>query len=619
MNANRTFPGRSFLPWLVGLLLATQAVLVAAMAEQYAPTTDEPVYLIAGISHLELGRYELCRVCPPLVRMVAAVPVYLSRPVTDWSRIDGRPGSRSEWNVARQFLRNNGQGVFWLFTLGRWACLPFILCGGYVCSRWAYELYGAASGLLALALWCFSPNVLAHAALLTPDAATAALAVLAGYAFWRWLRAPGWSGAALAGLALGLAQLAKTSLVVLLPLWPVIWLAWQAGSRPAAWRTRTREIAQVGVTLALALLVLNAGYEFTGSLRSLGSYRFVSRMLAGTETGTEGNRFASTWLASLPVPLPEDYLLGIDTQRVSFEVKGRSYLHGEWKVGGWWYYYLYGLAVKVPLGTLILLGLAFLVTLVHPQSNAGWRNEMVLLLPALSLFIFVSSQTGFSRHFKYVLPPFPFVFIGISKVAQPDLLKNKLVLGMATLSLAWAVTSSLLVYPYSLSYFNELAGGPKHGQEHLLLSNMDWGQDLLYLKRWLEDHPEARPLQLAYYGIVDPASAGIAYTPPPPWPVLDSWRADHPSEQPGPHPGWFAVSANYLCGHYFPMHNGQGQEVSLGKPAFTYFQRFRPVARAGYSILIYHISVEEANRIRRELGLPELNASAAEPLSERWA
>jgi 4-amino-4-deoxy-L-arabinose transferase-like glycosyltransferase len=441
-------------------MLVAQAVLVGWMAKQYAPTTDEPVYLVAGISHLDLGRYELCRVCPPLVRMVAAVPVYLSRPVTDWKTIDGRPGSRSEWSVAREFLINSRQRVFWLFTLGRWACLPFILCGGYLCYRWACELYGAASGLLALALWCLSPNVLAHGALLTPDAATAALAVLACYAFWRWLRAPGWSEATMAGLALGLAELAKTSLVVLFPLWPVLWVAWQGCFRGVSWLTRTREIAQLGLILSLALLVLNAVYEFTGLLRPLGSYHFVSRMLAGAEKGSEGNRFASTWLASVPVPLPEDYLLGIDTQRLAFEVKGRSFLHGEWKEGGWWYFYLYGFAVKVPLGTLILFGLAILVTLLSPESNAGWRNEVVLLLPAVAMFVFVSSQTGFSRHFKYVLPAFPFAFIWISKVAQPGVLKNKLVFVFATVSLAWAVASSLLVYPHSLSYFNELAGGP---------------------------------------------------------------------------------------------------------------------------------------------------------------
>jgi hypothetical protein len=52
--------------------------------------------------------------------------------------------------------------------------------------------------------------------------------------------------------------------------------------------------------------------------------------------------------------------------------------------------------------------------------------------------------------------------------------------------LAWSVGSSLWYYPHSLSYFNELVGGPMGGPKHLLDSNIDWGQDLFYLKDWLD-------------------------------------------------------------------------------------------------------------------------------------
>jgi hypothetical protein len=63
--------------------------------------------------------------------------------------------------------------------------------------------------------------------------------------------------------------------------------------------------------------------------------------------------------------------------------------------------------------------------------------------------------------------------------------------------LLWSIASSLGVYPHSLSYFNELVGGPANGHAHLLDSNIDWGQDLLLLKEWLDAHPEASPLGLA--------------------------------------------------------------------------------------------------------------------------
>ncbi|MCI0458549.1 MAG: glycosyltransferase family 39 protein, partial [Gemmataceae bacterium] len=598
-------------PWLVGSLLLLQAGLLAWMSARHAPTTDEPYYLVAGLSHLELGRYELCRVNPPLVRMVAALPVSLANPTTNWGLIDDRPGARPDREAAKTFLSANGGRVFWLFTLGRWACLPFSLLGGYVCYRWARDLYGQAPGLLALALWCFCPNVLAHAQLLTPDAAAAALGALAGYAWWRWLRAPGWVVVALAGLALGLAELTKTTLVVLFPLWPLLWAAWRLGPRPAPGSGRAREAAQLGLALGLGLLVLNAGYEFTGSLRPLGDYRFVSRALAGPEAkdGFEGNRFAGTWLAAVPVPFPQDYLLGIDTQRVDFERKLRSYLRGEWREdGGWWYYYLYALAIKVPLGTWLLVLLATLVTLRQPPPSGDWRDEIVLLAPAATILAVVSSQTGFTHHLKYVLPIFPFVFIWVGKVAQPCVLKDVRIALVAAACLVWLIASSLCVYPHSLSYFNELVGGPARGYEHLHDSNLDWGQDLLYLKRWLEGHPEARPLHLAYYGIVDPALAGIAYTLPPPW-AASGDSAPGPEQQ-GPRPGWYAVSTNYLCGHHYLVHDGRGNRVWLAGHPYAYFLRFRPVGRAGYSIYIYHISREEANHARRELGLPALSGPA---------
>ena len=55
------------------------------------------------------------------------------------------------------------------------------------------------------------------------------------------------------------------------------------------------------------------------------------------------------------------------------------------------------------------------------------------------------------------------------------------------------------------------------------------------------------------------------------------------------------------------MHTGEGQrELSLTE-SFTYFQKIRPVARAGYSIYIYHIEPNEANGVRNALGLPPID------------
>jgi hypothetical protein len=49
-------------------------------------------------------------------------------------------------------------------------------------------------------------------------------------------------------------------------------------------------------------------------------------------------RFAESWLRELPVPLPENYVMGLDHQRWDFETGMLSYLRGEYRQGGWWYY-----------------------------------------------------------------------------------------------------------------------------------------------------------------------------------------------------------------------------------------------------------------------------------------
>jgi hypothetical protein len=248
-------------------------------------------------------------------------------------------------------------------------------------------------------------------------------------------------------------------------------------------------------------------------------------------------------------------------------------------MGGWWYYYLYALAIKVPLGTWILVFLAIGVGLFGREYAASWRDELVLLAPIAVILTLVSSQTGFNHHMRYVLPIFPFAFIWMSKVARAFEFGHRKLAAVVVLAMAWSVGSSLWVYPHSLSYFNELVGGPKNGHAHLggvaVDSNIDWGQDLLYLKRWLDNHPEAKRLHLAFNSSYDAGIAGIEYTLPPTEPQL----------------GWHALSVN---------------KIRSRSREYEYFLRFEPVAMAGYSIYIYHITLDEANRVRRELGLPQL-------------
>jgi hypothetical protein len=377
-------------------------------------------------------------------------------------------------------------------------------------------------------------------------------------------------------------------------------------------------LAQGSIIVLLSFLTLNAGYGFQGIGRSLGELPFVSRLLGGAPLdgadsysfGRSGNRFRSGFVENLRIPLPEDYVLGIDLQRRDFEAGFRSYLHGEIRHRGWWYYYLYALAVKLPLGLVGLFIWSFCDWLNGRGAPSG---ETVLWLPAVTILAVVSSQIGFNHHMRYILPCCPFVIISTGKLAQFWNRSTPLRgLGVTFLLIA-AIASVLSVHPHYSSYFNEAAGGPDHGQEHLLDSNIDWGQDLLFLKRWLNEHTQEQPLKLAYYNIIDPRIVGIDYKLPPPGP--DRLFQDDPARlrSLGPHPGYFAISVNFVQGLDCFAPDGMGNLRAIRANQYAYFQRFQPIAKAGYSIFIYHITLEDANRVRHELGLPLLTEESSSP------
>jgi hypothetical protein len=49
-----------------------------------------------------------------------------------------------------------------------------------------------------------------------------------------------------------------------------------------------------------------------------------------------------------------------------------------------------------------------------------FRDELVLVTPAIVIFATVSAQTGFSEHMRYVLPAFPYLFVAVSQMMQED-------------------------------------------------------------------------------------------------------------------------------------------------------------------------------------------------------
>ncbi len=578
-----------------------QVGLLVFIASNTSPTIDEPAHLASGLFHWQTGTISSYTVNPPLVRLIATAPLVVAGRGVDLPSSLVHFGGRIEFSLGDRWLIARGSQATTDMWIARTACIVFALVGALSVFFWARDLYGRRAGLLALALWCFSPNVLAHGSLMTPDAASAAMGILACYAFQQWLRKPQWNLVMASGLCLGLALLTKSTWILLLGLFPVITLCWDLispSSHTAAFRTRRiakRVLQQLAIVVA-GLFVLASGYGYERCFEELGSFEFHSSALAGfdTEGGQRsGNRFRGTWLEHAPIPLPASFLEGIDLQKIDFERDNRAYLGGVWKTGGWWYYYLYAVAVKVPLGTWGLGAIAVAVS--FGRRGLGIRREeWVLLAPAVAVFGLASSQTGLNHHMRYVLPAFPFLFVFAGRIAQCVPWKSPHVRYSTMLLLSFAVVSSLAAVPHSLSYFNEAVGGPLRGGEHLVDSNIDWGQDLIHLRNWCDRHRNATPFFLAYWGPMEPGVLGIDYQVPPDGALVSSRIGSLSVEERLPKLGWYAVSLNAVRGHPLKpvrMTNIRGKSGGFPVPDdATYFQYLRPVDHAGYSIMIYHVT-----------------------------
>ncbi len=577
-------------------LLGIHAGLLAWSIPRQSPTYDESAHLAAGIRHWQTGAFDLDRGNPPLVGSLAAIPVLLADPQTDWHR------APDTFAVGRDFMAANGPRSFWLINLGRWACIPFSLLGGYVCFRWASEWYGGSAGLLALTLWCFSPSILAHGQVITGDMAATALGITAFYGFWKWLRRASWAQATLVGCLLGLAELAKYVWVILYLLWPALWIVWRCLHRGQLRPRRTWEEAAQGLfMLLLSVYVIHLGYLFEDGFRPLAEFHVGRRILQKVNCAIN----APDWLASLPVPLPTSYVRGVDEIAKVGEAAHASYLRGQWRQGGWWYYYPYALLVKSPLGSLLLLLLACIMSLSRRYASHWKRESLLLVVPGVALLLFVSSS-GTRQNMRYVLPILPLALIWAGKTGRAVTGGNRSLACLVLGCTAWSVASSLHVYPHSLSYLNELVGGPARGHEVLIDSDMDWGQDLLYLRKWLDEHPEARPLRLAYFGSTDPRLAGIEFSLPPKGPTSSAEKSQRALSGDGSESQWHALSVSVIHGYPWYIPNGRGDIAWVREGDYQYFRWLDPVARAGYSIYIYHVTPDDIDAVRRQSDLTSL-------------
>lgn len=577
---------------VLSALVAGFACLAVEVIESNAIMVDEFAHLPAGVSYFDLRRFYIYRVNPPLVQGLAALPVWLSGPRMDYSRAGS--GERSEWNVGLDFLAANADQNHRYFSRARSAVTVLAIACGILIYRWSSELHGRVAALVCASLWFLDPNVLTHSTVVTTDVGAAFFGLLATYVFWRFLRGPTWNRAILSGAALGLAEASKFSLIALYPSWILLAaLARRLSSRDGRSDQHPRRPSwtQLAGIMGISLVTLNGIYAFDGSLSPLGSYAFRSQILSGlpvrsSDSQEFGNRFGGTVLAELPVPLPRDYLLGIDAVRWEEEIGFIDLRDGRLTRGGLWYSPFVTLSRKLPLGSIVLLAATVVVALLGlRRANLA---DYTVWVPTLVFLAFLCGESSLNWAVRYILIAFPFLFIAVGRMVRATWHLRLIRVIVIACMIASAV-EVMAVRPYYLSFGNRMVGGIDGAQRVFLGSNFDWGQDLLRLKRWCDENPQAGPIALSYYGVVEATSIGLPIRGLPSAFYRTADRGHSGSGEEPREEFYWAVSSNVLNGLPGIIRLDDGS-MFLGAASSPYLKPENAMARVGSTIYIFRVA-----------------------------
>ena len=556
---------------LAALGVVIFVALAATSAVQKSATVDEYAHLAVGLYACNTGDFGLYGKTPPVGRMLATSPALLFRPAvpTDLSRLRGE--AWLPWTYATWFQLENRDDYDRLLRVARQSV---ILMGAVICLLVFFasrSCYGDLGGLISLAAAVLSPTLLAHSQLVTTDVPAALFCFIFLLLALHYIRAPRPITLVLMTLAAAGAALSKFSLLFLVPflaLAPLGAYLW----RRRLERRKEESGPPVPGGLAFAHLVVIAIIFwfaiFAGYMgKHVGPYPepLRSKSLAAVET-----------LVKL-TPLPREFVRGLDLQLADAEHgewRSGSYLLGHWYAGGHWYYYLVALAAKEPVPYL-LAGLAALFLILRRP-----RFDEVALLCFAALYFFTASVFGSLQiGIRYLLPIYPIGFLLLGRLGEYASAKSpasaqwrRSAALMLAVAGVWALGVNIRIWPDYLAYFSPVVGGPDRGRNVLLDSNLDWGQDLPGLARWMRDH-QVNTIDLAYFGHDNPRRFGINFS----LPARNSGNR------------YLAISANFLMGRDYPM-TFVSEPLTKQDPLWIVAASYRdkkPAAIIGHSIYIF--------------------------------
>jgi 4-amino-4-deoxy-L-arabinose transferase-like glycosyltransferase len=522
-------------PWVtitgvILLLLVLEGQLLYSVRRE-SLTWDEGDHIFAGYMSLKHHDFGLNPEHPPLVKMVAALP--LQNMTLREPQLQNRYFKTEAYLSGGDFIFQNDFET--IIFRARMAASIFALMVALLAFLTAREMFGTGAGFIALLLVVFEPNFLAHGALVTTDTGAACCLLASIYAFYRYTKSPSRGRLAVLGLAAGIFFITKHSAVLLPAMLILLAITELLRRRQVGDESRLRQALRLAgafvIAAVIAVGIMWTGYGFRYSARPAGQQ--INPLLESTLGNLSPLEGKAVTLMARWKLLPESWLYGLADVRSVANI-WPSYIFGKVYAHGVWFYFPVAFVIKATLTTLIFLPL--IVYAIATGKLRSWREILFLSLPPL-LYFCISMTSKLNIGVRHILLVFIFLLVLAGGAAWSLICKDRRWAWPIGALILFHVISSLRAFPTSyIAYANELWGGPANIHKYLTDSTTDWGQQLKAVKRYVDQ----RGIQQCWFAYtVEPAIPFRAYgIPCQTLPTMDSmWfglKTDTPSAIQGP-------------------------------------------------------------------------------------
>ena len=549
-------------------------------------TMDEVAHVPASYTYINDLDYRLNPEHPPLVKALSGVFMHFN------SHIVGPEKSPSwddvgQWEAGWYMLYGSGGDPKTILDLARLPVMLLMIFLGFFLFRFASKLYGRKIGLIVLVLYAFYPDVIAHGRLVTTDVAAALGFVLAVYFFDQALRKRTWKSIIIAGLMLGIAELCKFSAILLLPIFFVLIIIKALIDRNNITNFNERfgqNFKTFLWTTIFSLVVVWLVYiPFTWNTPPAIEHKVIEMNLAiDSPILNKYKNFLHKFENNRLTRPIGHYLVGVSQVVGRVEGGNNTYIMGYSSDKSISWFFPAAWLLKTPISIILLAIFAVIMLFVRRKKTPDDWWKISLFSVPLIIYWAVTLQGSLNLGIRHLMPTVPFVLLMIGYALAPIVNAKKNVLAKSIIAalLAFLIYSTVTNFPHYISYFNELTAKDKR-YTRMIDSSLDWGQDFLRLKQYIEDN-NIQDIRIDYFG-----GSSVSYY----LPKAQTWHAYS-----GPTTGWLAISATYY----------QSSKLTgkiENKPSYAWLDNFEPEAIIGDSILVFNISSEDL----RQKNLTPLN------------